>query len=78
MIEGGCGNLITNGGNAEANVEFLLSTVYETVNEYLMSDYGSSLTNSREGTFIFGYSYGGLFSCYASWTRPEVFLNLSK
>ena len=74
MTTGGCGIQISMGGNAEANVEFLLTTVYETVDEYLRTDYGSSLTKSREGTFIFGYSFGGLFSCYASWTRPAVSL----
>ena len=72
MTEGGCGITYMVGGNGEANVEFLLTTVYETVDQYLRLDYGSSLTKSREGTFIIGYSHGGLLSCYASWTRPAV------
>jgi predicted alpha/beta superfamily hydrolase len=74
MTEGGCGITYYVGGNGEANVEFLLTTVYESVDEYLRLDYGSSLTKSREGTFIIGYSHGGLLSCYASWTRPAVSL----
>jgi predicted alpha/beta superfamily hydrolase len=72
LTKGGCGILISSGGNGEANVEFLLSNVYQRVDEYLRLDYGSSLTRSRKGTFLFGYSLGGLFSCYAAWTRPEV------
>jgi predicted alpha/beta superfamily hydrolase len=72
MTTGGCGSLITSGGNAEANVEFLLTTVHDAVDKYLQLDYGSSLTKSREGTFVLGYSLGGLFSCYASRTRPDV------
>ena len=35
-------------------------------------DYESSLTSSRDGTFVLGYSLGGLFSCYAAWTCPNV------
>jgi len=35
LTEGGCGITYMVGGNGEANVEFLLTTVYETVDEYL-------------------------------------------
>jgi len=72
LTKGGCGILISSGGNGETNVEFLLTNVYQRVDEYLSLDYGSSLSKSRKGTFLFGYSLGGLFSCYAAWTRPEV------
>jgi len=34
----------------------------------------SALTSDRENTMIAGYSLGGLISCYAAWTRPEVIL----
>ena len=73
MSAGGCGITVEVGGNADANVDFLLNEVYSTVNSYLNNAYGSGLTDSREGTFIFGYSFGGLISCHAVWTRPESF-----
>ena len=43
MTAGGCGIQLTIGGNAEANVEFLLKNVYQTVDLYLKQDYGSGL-----------------------------------
>jgi len=27
-------------------------------------------SSSRDGTFIFGYSFGGIMACHAAWTRP--------
>ena len=72
MTVGGCGTNVTIGGNADSTINFLLNEVNEAVNEYLGFNFGSSLTKSRDGTFILGYSYGGLISCHAAWTRPEV------
>ena len=72
MTTGGCGNVVRRGGNGDVNVDFLLTTVYDKVNEYLKKNQISGLTKSREGTFIIGYSLGGLLACFAAWTRPTV------
>ena len=69
---GGCGYSAVYGGNAENNVEFLLTSVFDKVDEYLSVYFDTKLTRERDGTNIIGFSDGGLFSCYAAWTRPKV------
>ena len=69
---GGCGYSAVYGGNAENNVEFLLTSVFDKVDEYLGIYFNTKLTGERDGTNIIGFSDGGLFSCYAAWTRPKV------
>ena len=49
MSVGGCGVQTTTGGNAEANVEFLLRDVYQTVDQYLKLDYGSGILVNQSG-----------------------------
>ena len=72
MTVGGCGVTVTIGGNADSTIDYLLNEVHGAVEGYLSSNFETSLTKSRDGTFILGYSYGGLISCHAAWTRPEV------
>ena len=72
MTSRGCGNVVKRGGNGEANVDFLLTSVHDKVDEFLKRNQESKLTKAREGAFIIGYSLGGLLACYAAWTRPNV------
>ena len=46
--------------------------LHDKVDEFLKRNQESKLTKAREGTFIIGYSLGGLLACYAAWTRPNV------
>ena len=62
MLERGCGHAVKSGGNADANIDFLSNEVYETVNAYL-AEYQSSLTQSRDGRFVIGYSDNGPNGC---------------
>ena len=71
ILDGGCGHAIKSGGNADSNIDFLLKEVNEKVNAFL-SEYESSLTESRDGTFVIGFSHGGLFACHAAWKYPQV------
>jgi hypothetical protein len=50
LTKGGCGITYMVGGNGEANVEFLLTTVYETVDEYLRL--GANFINVLRTTFV--------------------------
>jgi hypothetical protein len=45
MTTGGCGNLVKRGGNGEANVEYLLTSVFTKVNEYLKVGIGHFVEN---------------------------------
>jgi hypothetical protein len=45
MTTGGCGNLVKRGGNGEANVEYLLTSVFTKVNEYLKVVIGHFVEN---------------------------------
>lgn len=72
MTAGGCGIVAVSGGYAADNIDFLLGQVQVDVNALLGQEFGTQLTEDRDGTFVIGYSHGGLFACYAAWTRPEV------
>ncbi len=74
---GGCGITIQHGGYADASLDFLLGPVQNEINSYLLMNYGVLLTNDRSGTFLLGFSLGGLFSCYSGWTRPSVSMNIN-
>ena len=76
MLEAGCGYPVQVGGYADDNIDFLLDTVYPRVKAKVAKDsnHQSDLTSDREKTMITGYSLGGLISCYAAWTRPQVCL----
>jgi hypothetical protein len=74
---GGCGITIQLGGSADASLDFLLGIVHYEVNTYLMTHYGILTTSDKSGSFVLGFSHGGLFACYAGWTRPWVKILLS-
>jgi hypothetical protein len=74
ILFGDCCDVGPAGGKADNSLNFVLDEVFPLVNEALLEATSgvSKLTDDRDGTMIFGYSLGGLMTCYALWTRPEV------
>ena len=74
VLFSGCCIVSPAGGNAENTLNFLLDEVFPLVSESLSeTTLGvSKLTGDSDRTMLFGYSLGGLMTCYTLWTRPEV------
>jgi len=73
MTEGGCGHEEPCGGNADDFIDFMIGEAYDAANQWVREETGSVLTEDGQRTTLMGYSFGGLFACYASWSRPDVF-----
>ena len=74
LTEGGCGKEIFALGKLEETLDHLLDEVFPEIERTIgeMTNGLISLTRERERTGIVGFSLGGLASCHAAWTRPEV------
>lgn len=65
-----CGTPIYRGGKGEQYLDHIVNDVVP----YIQTKYGSNrLSMTRDSLGIGGCSLGGLISCHALWTRPEVF-----
>lgn len=73
----GCCVIFPSGGYAENALDYLVDEVFPAANSSVGDATSglSRLTGDRDKTMIMGYSLGGLISCHALWTRPEVTLN---
>jgi hypothetical protein len=72
MTVGGCGITRIVGGKADHTLNYMLGEVFPAMNLLMETMTGSVLTTDRDRTIVMGYSLGGVFACYAAWTRPEV------
>ncbi|XP_053395920.1 uncharacterized protein LOC123524634 [Mercenaria mercenaria] len=62
-----CGQLVILRGDGDATLDFLALEVLPKAETIL----GNRIDRNRLG--VMGYALGGLMSCYAAWTRLEVF-----
>ncbi len=57
----------------DETLDYLTLDVFDTLDGVMRKSAASSgLSRRREDTAIVGYSLGGLMSCYAAMTRPQV------
>lgn len=77
MTVGGCGQVEVMGGYADNTLDFLMNEALPIIKlrVEVMSLGQATIDEDRRAATIIGYSLGGLMSCYAAWTRPDVFGN---
>ena len=70
----GCGKPIDSLGLVDETLDYLLDEVFSEIDDMIGKETNNTvgLTRSRKKTGLMGYSLGGLASCYAAWTRPDV------